>query len=116
MRNSILVEQKMRTSWTDPVLLTGRSGKLWLLATTEDAYNCLTRDWPVSQGSAFLAAVDICSKASEGALGRNLARFALLQAAADAGVATQDGGIIDEMDDGQPASEVEIERRVEEDR
>jgi hypothetical protein len=106
----------MRTPWTDPVLLAGRSGKLWLLTTTEDAYNCLTRNWPVSQGTAFLAAVDICSKASEEALGRNLARFALLQAAAEAGVAIQNVQTIDEMDGGQPASEGEIQRRVEEDR
>jgi hypothetical protein len=63
-----------------------------------------------------LAALDICSKASEGALGRNLARFALLQAANEAGVAIQDVRITDEMDEGQSASEGEIERRVEEDR
>ena len=106
----------MRTPWPDPVLLIGRSGKFWLLSTTEEAYACLTRGWPISEGSAFLAALDICSTASAEGLGRNVARFALLQAATEAGVAIQNVGIVDEMDEGQPASEGEIERRVEEDR
>jgi hypothetical protein len=63
-----------------------------------------------------MAALDICSAASGGSLGRNLARFALLQAASEAGVAIQRLDMTDEMDEGQPASEGEIERRVEEDR
>jgi hypothetical protein len=107
---------KMRTSWTDPVMLIGRSGNFWLLSSTEEAYACLTKDWPASQGPAFLAALDICSGASEGSLGRDLARFALLQAASEAGVAVRSLDITDEVDQGQPASEGEIERRVEEDR
>jgi hypothetical protein len=116
MRNFNSSATEMRTSWTVPVMLIGRSGKFWLLSTTEEAYACLTKDWPVSKGPAFLAALDICSAASGGSLGRNLARFALLQAASEAGVAIQSLDMTDEMDEGQPASEVEIERRVEEDR
>jgi hypothetical protein len=39
----------MSALWTKPVLLIGRSGQIHVVATTEEAYACLVKDWPVSK-------------------------------------------------------------------
>jgi hypothetical protein len=106
----------MSALWTKPVFLIGRSGRIHAVATIEEAYTCLTEDWPVSHGPAFLTALDICGKAIDRAEGPDLARHALLEAATEAGVAIQDIGVIDEPDDRPTASQVDIARRIEEDR
>lgn len=106
----------MQVPWTQPVLLVGRSGQLKLVDTTEKAYRCLTRDWPVSEGPAFFAALEICGKVADGILNSQLSHFAFTQAAMEAGLIVKHAGAEETLDARSLLSKEETERPMEEDR
>lgn len=101
----------MGVAWAETVRLVGRDGKVWVVATNEDAYELLTRYWPRSDGEAFFVALDVCGKPTDGTLHNQLSRFAFLRAANEADVVMRQ--LTDECDD---QSVSEMERRIAEDR
>lgn len=80
----------MRTPWDEPVMLAcQKSGQFFLVATTEEAYQCLVSSWPTAAGRAFFAALEICNNVSIGKIDPKIARQAFINAAEEAGIAIQ---------------------------
>jgi len=80
----------MRVAWEEPVVLIRDEGRRFsVITTTEDAYEALISSWPISDGPAFLAALEICNGVSFGASHRNVAREAFINAAKEAGLTMQ---------------------------
>lgn len=79
----------MRTPWNVPVMLASRTGDIWLITTTEEAYQRLISDWPRANGPAFLTALEICNSLENAETDRENARQAFVNAAIEAGIPFQ---------------------------
>jgi hypothetical protein len=79
------------TRWHSPVMLAcKRSGQYFVITNTQEALDMLSATWPVSEGAAFIEALEICNAVLDGRRAAIDARYALLKAADEAGVPVMD--------------------------
>jgi hypothetical protein len=75
------------TRWQIPVMLAcKKSGQYFVITNTQEALDMLSAKWPVSEGRAFIEALEICTVVLDGRRNAGEARLALLDAAVEAGV------------------------------
>jgi hypothetical protein len=75
------------TRWQSPVMLAcKKSGQYFVITNTQEALDMLSAKWPVSEGRAFIDALEICAAVLDGRRWPEDARLALLGAADEAGV------------------------------
>jgi hypothetical protein len=73
--------------WEMPVLVAcKRTGDMHIVATTAEALAILLNAWPVSNGRAFMEALQICSDVEAGLRTPLEARLSFISAASEAGV------------------------------
>jgi hypothetical protein len=73
------------THWNIPVMIAcPRSGQVYNIATTRDAFRILTTAWPVAEGTLFIAALAVCERVAEGTATPEDARRSFIAAADEA--------------------------------
>lgn len=78
-------EVMSKRRWEAPVLVAcRRTGKTFIIATTEEALNTLLNAWPVSTGKAFLQALQTCADVDAGLRTPEEARDFFIAAAQEA--------------------------------
>jgi hypothetical protein len=73
-----------RSGWV--TLTVQRHGEQHTISSAQDALAMLISKWPVSDGIAYIAALEACAGAEDGAVSLPQARAAFLLAAIEAGV------------------------------
>jgi hypothetical protein len=79
------------TRWQSPVMLAcKKSGQYFVITNTQEALDMLSAKWPVSEGRAFIEALEICAAVMEGRRRPEEAQSAFLNAADEAGIPVVD--------------------------
>ncbi len=73
--------------WRQPVMIIcRRSGQLYTVTSTGEALDALLKVWPVAEGRAFLAALQVCNSVKLGVATPEDARTAFIAAAQEANI------------------------------
>jgi hypothetical protein len=89
----------MRIRWERPVMLVCKaSGQLLVVTTTEEAFEFLTKKWPISSGREYFTALELCDRVSSGDTDRELARLAFIAAAEEAAIPLTTIGVADSVE------------------